>query len=244
MKLGNFYRRLVVAGALCLSSAAGAQDFERPVTYPTLPAEARDAAGFVPKGWLLESEKEGDLNKDGAPDLLLVLRMNDPKNVVKFDDDRELDTNPRMLVAAFADKAKKSYSLALADHEMIPRHTMPQMEPPFDDGAAIVGGTLQLSLSLFMNAGGWYTSSIKFTFRHQDGCFKLIGYDSTVMKRNTGEVQSVSINYLTKKARVGQGEMGDDQDDVVWKKLTKPSLLCLGEVGDGLDFVPEFQPFP
>jgi hypothetical protein len=227
----------LVPGAIFLCAAAGAQDYERPVTYPAIPAVAQGAAGFVPKGWLLESEKEGDLNKDGAPDLLLVLRMNDPKNVVK-DEYRELDTNPRMLVAAFADKAKKTYSLALADHTLITRHTNPNMDPPFDEGAAIVNGTLQVSLGLFMNAGGWYTSNIKFTFRHQDGCFKLIGYDSRVLKRNTGETQSVSINYLTKKALLG-GDRGE-----TWETLKKPGLICLGEVGDGLDFAPEYMPFP
>jgi hypothetical protein len=227
----------LVPGAIFLCAAAGAQDYERPVTYPTIPAVAQGAAGFVPKGWLLEIEKEGDLNKDGAPDLLLVLRMNDPNNVVK-DEYRELDTNPRMLVAAFADKAKKTYSLALADHTLITRHTNPNMDPPFDEGAAIVNGTLQVSLGLFMNAGGWYTSNIKFTFRHQDGCFKLIGYDSRVLKRNTGEEQSVSINYLTNKALLG-GDRGE-----TWETLKKPGLLCLGEVGDGLDFAPEYMPFP
>lgn len=242
-KFGKSYWRLAVMGAICLCSTASAQDYEKPVAYPAIPKDAGDAAGFVPNGWLLEKEIQGDLNKDGTPDLLLVLRMNDPKNVVK-DEYRELDTNPRMLVVAFADKAKKTYSVALADHTLITRHTHPNMDPPFDDGAAIVNGTLQISLGLFMNAGGWYTSNIKFTFRHQDGCFKLIGYDSTVLKRNTGETQSVSINYLTKKARIGKGDAADDQEDFTWKTLSKKGLLCLEEVGDGLDFESEFRPFP
>lgn len=237
------YWRAVLWGAICLGSSASAQNFERPVTYSAIPAEARDAAGFVPRDWLLEIEKEGDLNRDGAPDLLLVLRMNDPKNVVK-DEYRELDTNPRMLVVAFADQAKKAYSLALADHTLITRHTNPNMDPPFDEGAAIVNGTLQISLGLFMNAGGWHTSNNKFTFRYQDGCFKLIGYDSTVLKRNTGETQSVSINYLTKKAKIGKGSAESDQEKVSWKSLSSPKLLCLGAVGDGLDFESEYRPFP
>lgn len=49
-----------------LAAAAAAQALEPPaVTYPPLPAHSRDAAGFVPPGWTLESERRGDLNGDG-----------------------------------------------------------------------------------------------------------------------------------------------------------------------------------
>lgn len=234
---------LVVCCVLLLAPArAGAEEEEAvpPVTFPAIPAQAQTQADLVPKGWTVETESRGDLNGDGVPDLMLVLHMTDPRNVVTHTGfgARELDTNPRLLVAAFADKESKGYSLALADHTLIPRHTNPLMDDPLSD-AAIARGTIQVSLGFWMSAGTWYTSQTRFTFRYQDGCFKLIGYDSTESKRNTGETSTISLNYLTKKAKITKGNMEDDRTSVSWKTVRVPKLLCLDAVGDGLDFKPE-----
>jgi len=227
---------------LLLSTAAraGCEVIAPPVVFPRLPAQARTQAGLVPKGWTVETESHGDLNGDGAPDLMLVLHMNDPANVITNDGlgTRELDTNPRILVVAFAEKATKKASLALASHTLIPRHTNPLMDDPLE-AAAIVKGTVQVSLSFWMSAGSWSTSQTKFTFRYQDGCFKLIGYDSTETKRNTGEMSTVSVNYLTRKVKVTKGSIENDRTTVSWKTVRAPSLLCLDAVGDGLEFNPE-----
>ena len=227
---------------LILSTAAraGSSETAPPVVFPAIPAQAQTPAGLVPSGWTVEKESRGDLNRDGAPDLMLVLHMTNPKNVITNDGFgiSELDTNPRMLVVAFFDKATKKYSLALADHTLIPRHTNPVMDDPLAD-AAIVKETVQVSLHVWMSAGSWYTSEIKLTFRHQDGCFKLIGYDSTETKRNTGETSEVSVNYLTKKVKTAKGNIQDDRRDVSWKTLRASRLLCLEAVGDGLEFNPE-----
>jgi hypothetical protein len=237
--------RLVASLFSCLlvlvAARAGAEEEGvPPVVFPAIPAQAQTKAGLVPKGWTVEKESLGDLNGDGAPDLMLVLRMTHPGNVIKNDGMgvKELDTNPRMLVVAFADKATKKYSLALANHTLIPRETNPLMDDPLGD-AEIVKGTLQVSLGFWMSAGSWFTSQTKLTFRYQDGCFKLIGYDSTGTKRNTGEMSTVSINYLTKKAKITKGNVENDREDVSWKTVRAPSPLCLDAVGDGLDFDPE-----
>lgn len=223
---------------LLTAAGAAAEDEVPPVRFPAIPAQATTRAELVPKGWTVETEKRGDLNGDGVADLLLVLHMTDPRNVISNDGlgPSELDTNPRMLVVAFADKTKK-YSVTLADHTLIPRHIDPLMDDPLE-GVAIVKGTVQVSLLRWMSAGSWYTTQSKLTFRHQDGCFRLIGYDSTEMKRNTGETTAVSINYLTKKIQTTEGNVGDDRTKVSWKTLRAPRLLCLDAVGDGLDFDP------
>jgi hypothetical protein len=226
---------------LLLFTAARAGSDDAPlVVFPTIPAQAQTQADLVPKGWTVEMESRGDLNGDRAADLMLVLHMTNPSNVITNDGfgASELDTNPRILVVAFADKATNKYSLALANHTLIPRHTNPSMDDPLE-GAAIVKGTLQVSLGFWMSAGSWYESQTRFTFRYQDGCFRLIGYDSTGRQRNSEETSTVSINYLTKKLKITKGNIQNDRTDVSWKTVRNPSLPCLDAVGDGLDFDPE-----
>jgi len=225
---------------LSIAAPAEADETAPPVVFPAVPAQAQTQAGLVPIGWTVEKEGRGDLNGDGVPDLMLVLHMTDPGNVIANTGlgTSELDTNPRMLVVAFADKATKNYSLALVNHTLIPRLTNPFMDDPLED-AAIVKGTVQVSLTFWMSAGTWFTSQTKLTFRYQDGCFKLIGYDSTGTHRNSGETSTVSVNYLTKKAKTSKGSVENDRENVSWKTIRTPGLLCLDAVGDGLDFKPE-----
>lgn len=226
---------------LLLFTAARAGSDEAPsVVFPAIPAQAQTQSDLVPKGWTVEMESRGDLNGDGVPDLMLVLHMVNPVNVITNDGfgTSELDTNPRMLVVAFAEKATSRYSLALVNHTLIPRHTNPSMDDPLED-AAIVKGTVHVSLGFWMSAGSWFTSQTELTFRYQDGCFKLIGYDSTGTQRNSGETSTVSINYLTRKAKITKGNIENDRQDVSWKTVRIPSLPCLDAVGDGLDFDPK-----
>jgi hypothetical protein len=190
----------------------------------------------------VEKETRSDLNGDGVPDLMLLLHMTEPGNVIAGDGlgARQLDTNPRLLVVAFADKATDALSLALANHTLIPRHTDPLMEDPLGD-VSVVRGTLQVSLGRWMSAGGWSMSHSKFTFRYQDGCFKLIGYDTTDVQRNTGKMSEISVNYLTKKAKRSWG-YSDDAMNESWKTVQVADLLCLEAVGDGLEFAPGLEP--
>ncbi|MEA2163265.1 MAG: hypothetical protein QOK37_1392 [Thermoanaerobaculia bacterium] len=226
---------------LLLSTTARAEPESAPsVRFPSIPAQARTTAGFVPKGWMIESQSRGDLNGDGAVDQLLVLRMTNPRNNITNSGlgTPQLDTNPRILVVAFAGRAANGYSLALADHTLIPRHTNPVMDDPLES-AAIVKGAVQVSLVSWMSAGSWYTTQKKLTFRYQDGCFKLIGYDSTETRRNSGEVSAVSVNYQTKRMKITKGTIENEREHVFWKTVRASTPRCLSAVGDGLAFDPE-----
>ncbi|MEI8186420.1 MAG: hypothetical protein WCG19_06975 [Chlorobiaceae bacterium] len=90
-----------------------------------------------------------------------------------------------------------------------------------------------------MSAGSWSTSESKFTFRYQDNCFNLIGYDSTDTMRNSGETSTISINYLTKKKIITKGNTENNHKTVSVKAIHTSSPLCKDTVGDGLDFNPE-----
>lgn len=235
MKLGAVTLFFSAAGALAQTPG----DEPPPVTYPQIVREARSADGFVPQGWKLEAKVEGDLNRDKLPDAALVLRMDDAKNRVatQWNPDQRYDTNPRMLVVAFARRGG-GYELAAADHKLIPRLENQNQDDPFDE-ISIRNGALNVKMHLFMSAGGWQMGGSAYTFRWQDGAFKLIGFDRDSVMRNSGETAEVSINYLTGHREEKSGNIGSDQQQTRSIRMARKRLLDLASVGDGLMFDPD-----
>lgn len=221
-----------------LPFAAHAVDLP-PVRYPTLPAQAANAAGFVPQGWTLESSAEGDLDQDGRADLLLVLRQQDPRNVIEHDGfgPSPYDSNPRILAVAWS--RPSGYVLAVQDHQLIPRPDNPVMSDPLEDGGvSIQRGTLKVALFSFASAGSWSMGTTAFTFRWQDNAFALIGYDQNSVMRNSGRTESVSVNFSTRKVKRSEGSIEDDKDSVRWQPLRSSRRWTLQTVGDGWAFDP------
>jgi hypothetical protein len=233
----------LLGGILLLVSTAAAAQWPGdqkipPVYYPTIARQAATLEGFVPKEWTLEAKAIGDLNGDTRPDAALVLHMASPRNRISpsWDPNTKYDTNPRMLVVAFARKAG-GYALAAADYKLIPRRENPNQDEPFDE-VKIVSSTLRVKMHLFLEAGGWRMGGTAFTFRWQDGAFRLIGLDRDSVFKNSGETEEVSINYLTGRKLTKKGNMGSAEETRSTETLPKKKLLALGEIGDGLMFDP------
>ena len=227
-------------GVLLLVAAQSPGDAEiPPVAFPKIVAQASTIDGFIPHGWKLEAKAVGDLNRDKWPDAALVLRMDDPRNRIapQWDPKQHFDTNPRMLVVALARKGG-GYVLAASDHRLIPRLGNQNQDDPFDE-IAIRGGTLSVKMHLFMSAGGWQMGGSAYTFRWQDGGFKLIGFDRDSVMRNSGETQEVSINYLTGRKQLKSGNIGSDRQTARTVRIARKPLLDLAQVGDGLMFDPD-----
>jgi hypothetical protein len=229
----------------CFAPAAAAQDLTIPeVTYPSLPRQARTAEGFILPGWILEVQSSGDLNRDGNSDLILVLRQNSPANVIEdFEGlgEKPFDTNPRILAIAFRDGLSGRFDLQLENHTLIPRRIEPAADDPFDKeiGIAIVRDGFQVRLNWFMSVGGWETFNTIYTFRLRTGRFELIGYDRSTTHRASGDTTSLSINYLTRKAKKTTGRISRDADKVRWQTLPPKPAPALESIGDGLSFEPE-----
>jgi hypothetical protein len=234
---------MTAAGGIFVLLAAAAQspgDAELPrVTYPVIARQGASVEAFVPKKWKLEAKATSDLNGDKLPDAALVLHMADPANMVAKDWDptQKYDSNPRMLVVLFGRKSG-GYTLAAADHKLIPRLENQNQDEPFDE-VAIVGGTLRVKMHLFMSAGGWEMGGSAYTFRWQDGAFRLIGFDRDSIQRNSGETKEISINYLTGRKVLKRGDIGTDKQTTQALKIAKKSLIALEDVGDGLMFDPD-----
>ena len=232
-------RALLALAVLAAPAAAqwpGDEDIPA-VAAPTVPRTATRAEGFVPRGWKLVDKAAGDLNGDGKPDVALVIRKDDPKNRIttEWSATGRLDTNPWMLLAAFA--AAKGYELKLSDHRLIPRHDNPNADDEFDD-VAIERGALKVKMHVFLSAGGWDAGGTAYTFRWMDGGFKLIGFDRDNVHRGSGETREVSINYLTGRKLVKTGKIESDRQSSRWSTIPKAPLIDLTAIGNGLEFVP------
>lgn len=244
--VGAFARRCLLLGAWGLSFVPGlasAQDLPE-VSYPAIAGEAAEAEGFVPGGWLLERTREGDLDGDGRDDLVLVLKMDAAANRI---DNTALgpavfDTNPRMLVAAFAQEGG-GYRRVLVDHALIPRPYSPTLDDfLWEDeggGVKVEDGALRVSLHMWASAGTWFTSNTDFTFRYRDGCFRLVGYDEWSRHRADEAFTQISANYLTRRAWRATGSISDEgEPERKWVRLPKQALRCMEDVGNGLEFDP------
>ncbi|WP_066798277.1 hypothetical protein [Sphingomonas soli] len=223
-----------------LAAAPSGQDVPLPpVQFPTLPKGADQAASFGVHGWALEASAKGDLNADGKPDIAFVLRGVFTANRVKREMcESPLDTNPRILAVAFADG--DGYRLAFTDTTLIPRREDGCAVDPFGaESLSIVKGTLRIGFERMMSMGGGDAGSTTFTFRWQDNAMRLIGWDYSNVQRYSGEMVSISLNYLTRRAKTATGRIDSDREKIVWSGLKPAPLLTLDAVGDGLAFDPE-----
>jgi hypothetical protein len=238
--------KLALAVLLLLCGPALAADDGEPVippvAYPALVRHALSVEGFLPMEWRIEIQKSGDLNGDGRDDFALVLRAMDDSNVIDMrgrGGPENFDTNPRILMVALADAAG-GYDLALENHTLIARVTEPSGQDPLDPngvqagGIEIKNGTLRVTLGYFGGNMGRNT----FTFRFEMSGFRLIGFDSVDVERNSGKMNDVSINYLTQRMKRNTGHISDDKDKVTWKTLPQKPQLTIGQIGDGLMFEP------
>ncbi|MET1111923.1 MAG: hypothetical protein ABWX67_10400 [Allosphingosinicella sp.] len=237
-------RAIAALAALAALPATGAaaQDVAIPPSiHPELSILAGSIEGFVPPGWRLEARADGELNGDGKPDAAVVLRESNPANVLADTMCEErFDTNPRILLVLFAEPGG-GYRMVAKSHELIPRRENPCEVDPFSDPGqiAIKAGTLRLDLERMMSAGGWDAGTAGFKWRWRDGAVRLIGFDYSNVKRNTGDETLVSVNYLTGLAKISTGNIGTDREKVRWATLRNRRAPTLDGIGDGLMFDPD-----
>lgn len=235
---------MLTAAAICIALAQPSAPYagEPPrlrLPKPMIPASARSAAGFAPAGWKVEQAIKGDLNRDGRPDLAVILRGVDPDCVVKTEGvASSIDTNPRVLLVAFA--GRSGFELRSANAAVIPRMDDPAMDDPLTpDAFAIRAGVLRLGLTYWRSMGGWTSFSSTLSFRWDGRRLALIGFDRETLRRNSGETETLSVNFLTWQAEIVTGSMEDDVDDIRRKvRIPDQNPVYLDAIGDGLEYEP------
>lgn len=191
---------------------------------------------FVPKGWEVILYKNGDLNKDGIKDAVVVIEKKDPKNIRSHDGfgSDTLNLNPRNLLVLFKRKEGGYTLVSKNEKDFIPSPNSeinPCLSDPLlqDGDITIDKGILTVSLRFWLSCGSWYVNNASYVFRYQQNQMMLIGFDHFEYHRANGESSSTSINLSTGKQSHTTGKnMFDDsgKPKTVWSKTNlKPIRL-------------------
>jgi len=221
------WAKVAVAAAWTLLAAA---QTPAPVT-PEVPVPVRAAkpAQFVPEGWTLEQQKVADLNGDGRADALLLMRRPQASG-----------TPQRILAVVLRQRGDNAgYTLSELNGRLIPRSDDAKQEDPMADGELIVRRSgFDVKLTLLAGIGSYQTATLRYRFRYQDGCFRLIGYDRIETHRGTLDTRDLSINFLTGAVVRRTGNAQSNATKEQREKLKTNPRRCFGELDSAAGFKP------
>lgn len=200
---------------------------------------------FIPKGWKILSQAEGDLNSDQQADLVLILENTDPKNIVndgsydKKPENSRLNLNARKLLVLFKDD--QTYR-QIASNDALPSESNSEkkclIDPLIVDHSPIIqNGLLKISLNFGFRCESWEVFNNVYTFRYQNQVFNLIGYDLHYFDLPSGNSRSESTDFLTRRFRKSLSTPKLDlkhSPQLSQSKLKKADLLKLEQINFGL----------
>lgn len=172
---------------------------------------------------------EGDLNKDGLADVVVLATSRNKANMKVRDDGYTYNFNQPVLAIYFA-TSSRGYELWKKYNDIIPYS---ESETLFVEVEVSVTerGVLKIDISNFASAGSWSNVNSTYLFRYQQGDFYLIGSEQSDMARNTGIETKVSNNYLTHKCLTTRRSVMRDVEmkpTEKWTALPREPLKCLG----------------
>ena len=189
-------------------------------------ANGMSAEEVTPKGWQY-SVAEGDLNKDGVSDIVVLATPNHAENLKTRDDGYVYNFNQPVLAVYWGVKGG-GFKLFKQYAKVIPAREdeFVSITPSLD---ITKNGTLEINLEYFISAGSWSQPTTSYIYRYQNGDFFLIGKDVTELERNTGKTVETSENYLTGKRCVTTGNISSKKTKDAWSKLPKKPLQPMGK---------------
>lgn len=171
---------------------------------------------------------EGDLNKDGFKDVVIIATPRNPENMQTRDDGYVYNFNKPVMAVYFGNESG-TYSLFKQYFNTIPgtedEYQSVDIELSINDK-----GVMRISPSYFNSAGSSDSDASVYVFRFQNGDFYLIGKDTKSFSRYSGESTEVSENYLTHKRQTIISNMFDDsvKPKETWTKIPADPLEKLG----------------
>ena len=188
-----------------------------------------DPKAFVPKGYSLFQQYKGDLNKDGKPDVVLMIKGTEKSKWVDDECRGRLDRNRRGLIILF--KRKNGYEQILRNDTCFSSEN--------EDGGIYDAPELELyiiknTLHIYFAHGRY--GCWNYIFRYQNNDFELIGYYHNRRIRLV-TYYNLDINFST-RTRVYEENLNADDDEkeerfkVTKSKIRRKKLIKLSEIAD------------
>jgi hypothetical protein len=195
-----------------------------------IPVKAATVQEFVPQGWTLEQHKVGDLNGDGRRDVLILLRRAPGAK----------GTPERILAVALrASGASPRYELFESNAQLFPRSDDEGQEDPMADGELLLRPRgFEVKFSLMSSAGSYQTMTVRYRFRFDRDCFRLIGYDRMETHRGTLDTRDTSVNFLSGAVIQRTGNAESNRMKVRRDKLKLNPRQCFGKLESAATFSP------
>ena len=204
------------------------QNSVRLATAPKMELKT-DPKAFVPKGYSLFQQYKGDLNKDGKPDVVLMIKGTEKSKWVDDECRGRLDRNRRGLIILF--KRKNGYEQILRNDTCFSSEN--------EDGGIYDAPELELyiiknTLHIYFAHGRY--GCWNYIFRYQNNDFELIGYNHNRCIRHV-TYYNLDINFST-RTRVYEENLNADDDEkeerfkVTKSKIKRRKLIKLSEIAD------------
>ena len=204
------------------------QNSVRLATAPKMELK-KDPKEFVPKGYSLFQQYKGDLNKDGKPDVVLMIKGTEKSKWVDDECRGRLDRNRRGLIILF--KRKNGYEQILRNDTCFSSEN--------EDGGIADAPELELEISkntlqiyFAHNRYGYWN----YIFRYQNNDFELIGYYHNRCIRYV-TYYNLDINFSTRTRVYEENLNADDAEKeerfkVTKSKIRRRKLIKLSEIAD------------
>lgn len=187
---------------------------------------------FLPKDYVIFERINGDLNKDGIEDCVLIIKGTNKDNIVINRFDEEADRNRRGVIVLLNNN--DHYELVVKNYDCFSSEN--------EDGGVYFPPELSVSIKngklYFHYAHGRY-GYWKYTFRFQNSDMELIGYDAAYRSRlefDCVTFDETSVNFLSKKKLEKELVRIDDDGKNIfketWKNITVNELVKLSEIKD------------
>ena len=224
---------LILSTSLYLPQMALAQTEQATAEQIQLQKDQIKYQAYIPAKYVLFEAIQGDLNKDGVKDLVLIVKATDPKQWVNDEYRGKLDRNRRGVIVLLAEQGK--YKKLLQNLSCFSSEN--------EDGGVYFAPELDVSIQkgLFnINYGHGRYGDWSYSFRMQDHDLRLIGYDDSDNFGPYVQTQT-SINFLTQRKIVRKNINQDLEAEPKFKETSTqfnqaPIYLSNIKDFDGLDF--------
>ncbi len=204
-----------------------------------LNSEGKDLKEIIPEKWNILKSERGDLNNDGIQDLVFVIQDTKLSNIKKNPSAigvNTIDSNPRILGIYFGTK-NGVFIKEIQSDNFIALKDDPTMDEPLDILEISKKGILKVGFRFWYSAGSREVTNYTYKFRFQNDEFALIGYDSSVVNRFSAKYIDHSVNFLTNKMKVSEGNYSKKNTETIkWEKIKSKKIINLNSFHSPLEW--------